>query len=421
MADELSPLARLTAGTLLSPGQVNVLARLAARGDRVAHAQLVAGNTRLVLHIAARYRSQLESAQGFDFEDVVQEGMIGLNRAARDFDPSRGLRFSTYATFAIKQRIGYALQMQSRTIHQPDNFARLKQRVASELTQTPDAADEELAERLSTSIEQIRLARDTPHVADSLDRPLSDNEARTLESVLRVDSSYTGEGERRSAATEADLSLLEARYLDRRSSSELRQATGLTTRQLRSRERDAITRLGNSAPSPSLHQSGSSRAAVAAAPALTDFELVTAYRRLSPRLAATLGIYFESGRSQAAVADAFATKSSAVVARIYRATDAVSKRLSRDQEVSIDQLERVVLAERVRLSGAVARLNPTLREVARLRLLAGMTQAQIAAATGMSYGAVVRVEPVAVAATKSLLREGRTRAHSKAFARSLSH
>lgn len=84
-------------------------------GDR-ARQRLVAGNARLAVNIARRYRARIPGGSVFGFEDLIQEGMIGLDAAARKFDPARGFSFSTYASWWIMQACGRALQMQSRTI-----------------------------------------------------------------------------------------------------------------------------------------------------------------------------------------------------------------------------------------------------------------------------------------------------------------
>ena len=87
-------------------------------GDR-ARQRLVAGNARLVISIARRYRARIPNGSALGFEDLIQEGMLGLDTAARKFDPARGFSFSTYATWWVMQACGRALHVYSRTIRLP--------------------------------------------------------------------------------------------------------------------------------------------------------------------------------------------------------------------------------------------------------------------------------------------------------------
>jgi RNA polymerase primary sigma factor len=105
---------RLTRCNLLTPDEEVRLARRIATGDGQAKERLVESNMRLVVSIAKAYRSS-----GIPFEDLIQEGAIGLMTAAERFDPQRGYRFSTYATQWIRQAIGRAVDNKAKSIRLP--------------------------------------------------------------------------------------------------------------------------------------------------------------------------------------------------------------------------------------------------------------------------------------------------------------
>ena len=162
---------------LLTPAQEVVLAKAVERGDRSAHRRLVEANLRLVVAIARQY-----TGFGLALEDLVQEGAIGLDRAAEKYDWRRGHRFSTYAYWWIRQAIQRALLNQSRLIRLPghveqrrEQLVRMEALLGAELRRRPTEA--ELCERLGLRPSQLAALRSLPDAALTLDRPARPDDA----------------------------------------------------------------------------------------------------------------------------------------------------------------------------------------------------------------------------------------------------
>jgi RNA polymerase primary sigma factor len=149
-----------------------------------ARERLLMANTRLVVSVAKRYRHR-----GLPFIDLIQEGIIGLIRAIKKYDPDRGTRFSTYATWWIRQAISRAIDNHARTIRLPvhkkteiNRLAYSTQKLSQEFGRKPTT--EELAAELGVSIDQVL---ETVRIAQpplSLETPQDDEQGRLLEDVL---------------------------------------------------------------------------------------------------------------------------------------------------------------------------------------------------------------------------------------------
>ena len=179
---------------LLSGLEEKELAKRIERGDKEARRKLIQANLRLVVSIAKRY---INRSHHLNVLDLIQEGNIGLSRAVEKFDYRRGFKFSTYATWWIRQAITRALADQSRTIRIPvhmvekiSKYTQVKRRLIQELGREPLA--EETAAEMGVDVDEIRYIQKISQDVVSLESPVGeDDEDSVLSDFIQDEHSLT--------------------------------------------------------------------------------------------------------------------------------------------------------------------------------------------------------------------------------------